>query len=173
MSGTSLDGGVEVLGSFDGGRVVAQEAEDDGHEEKRSDGGDDKAADDGAAERRVLFAAFAEAGGHRQHADDHGERGHEDGPEPADAGFPRGAERVEALVEIVAGKGDDEDGVGGGDAEAHDGAHQRGDAEAGQREVQSPDDAGHGAGQRGDDDERVEPALEVDDEQQINQRDGH
>ena len=34
-------------------------------------------ADNRAAERRVLLAAFTEADGHRQHADDHGQSGHQ------------------------------------------------------------------------------------------------
>ena len=36
-----------------------------------------------------------------------------------------------------------------------------------------PDHAGQRAGQRGDDDERIEPALEIDDQQQVDQHDGH
>ena len=52
-----------------------------------------EAADDGAAERGVLLAAFAEAEGHGDHADDHGERGHDDGAEAGGAGFDGGARR--------------------------------------------------------------------------------
>src|SRR6267143_3112346 len=43
---------------------------------------------------------------------------------------------------VVIRERDHEDAVGGGDADAHDGAHQRGHAEGGVRHEQHPDDAG-------------------------------
>src|SRR5690606_3114092 len=52
------------------------DAEHDRDENQGGDGGEDQAADDGAAQRRILFAAFAKAERHRRHADDHGKCGH-------------------------------------------------------------------------------------------------
>src|SRR5271166_216756 len=49
-----------------------QHAEHGGDEKQRRDGGADQSTDHGAAERGVLFAAFAQAHGHRNHPDDHG-----------------------------------------------------------------------------------------------------
>ena len=76
-----------------------------------------------------------------------------------------------ALLEIVARKGHHQHGVGRRNPQAHDRAHQGGDAQGGEREIESPDHARQGAGQRRDDDERVEPALEIDDQQQVDERD--
>ena len=101
-----------------------------GNEDQGGDGGAEQAADDGAAERGVLLAAFAGAERHGDHADDHGERGHHDGAEAGGAGFDGGLDGVAVLLETLLGEGDDEDAVGGGDAHAHDGAHQRGHAES-------------------------------------------
>src|SRR5258706_15273193 len=91
---------------------------------KRGGGGaKDKPADNGAAEGGILFAAIAEAEGHGDHADDHGESGHEDRAERGEAGFGGGGDRVAVVQEAFLGEGDDENTVGGGDAHAHDGAN--------------------------------------------------
>ena len=74
--------------------------------------------------------------------------------------------------EAVFGEGDDEDAVGGGDAHAHDRAHERGNAERGVGEEEEEHDAGERGGQRGDDDEGIEPGLEVDDDEQVDEDDG-
>ena len=58
-----------------------------GHEEQRCDRRHQQAADHGAPERGILLAAFAERKRHRQHADDHGERGHQHRPKAREAGF--------------------------------------------------------------------------------------
>ena len=79
---------------------------------------------------------------------------------------------VAVLRQALLGEGDDQDAVRRGHAHAHDGAHQRGNAERGVREEEEEHDAGERRGQRGDDDERIEPGLEVDDDQQIDQHDG-
>ena len=64
----------------------------------------------------------------------------------------------------------DQDAVRGRDADAHDRAHQRRHAERRVRHEQHPGDAGERAGQRHQDDERVEPRLEVDDHQQVDEQ---
>src|SRR5204862_8298529 len=49
-----------------------------------------RSSDHRASKRRVLFAAFAEAHGHRHHSDDHRERGHQDRPDAHKTGFDSG-----------------------------------------------------------------------------------
>jgi hypothetical protein len=88
------------------------------------------------------------------------------------AGFDGGADGVAVFLEALLGEGDDEDAVGGGDAHAHDGSHQRGHAERGVGEEEEDHDAGQRRGQRGDDDEGIEPRLEVDDDEQVDEDDG-
>src|SRR5882724_2908873 len=60
-----------------------------GNKHQGCDGREDQAADHGPSERRVLFAALAEAQRHRRHADDHGERRHQHRAEPHETGFQR------------------------------------------------------------------------------------
>src|SRR5262249_23134943 len=60
------------------------------NEQQRRYGREHQPADHRAAERRVLLAAFAEPERHRQHADDHRERGHDHRPEPRVTGLDRG-----------------------------------------------------------------------------------
>ena len=49
---------------------------------KRRDRRAEQSADHSPAERRVLFPALAKAERHRQHAQYHGRRRHQHGPEP-------------------------------------------------------------------------------------------
>ncbi len=74
--------------------------------------------------------------------------------------------------QMLLGEADHQDAVGGGDADAHDGAHQRGNAQRGARDKEKDHDSGHGGGQRGDDDERIEPGLEIDHDEEVDQDDG-
>ena len=90
---------------------------------------------------------------------------------PAPAASAASVEFMPSL-QIEPGKGDDQDGIGRGHAQAHDRAHQRGNAHGGDGEEERPDHAGQRAGQGGDDDEWIEPALEIDHQQQINQGNG-
>ena len=83
------------------------------------------------------------------------------------------AERcVHAFEALIVGEDDHQDTVGGGHADAHDGAHQRRHAEGGLGDEEHPDDAGERAGQRHEDDEGVEPGLEVDGHQEVDEDDG-
>ena len=61
--------------------------------------------------------AGAVGGGHRQHAEAEGERGHHDRSEAKFGAFERGRNEVHALLDAILGKLDDEDGVLGGEAE--------------------------------------------------------
>ena len=84
--------------------TVVKHAENDRNEHQRCDGCTDQAADHGAAERRVLFAAFAEPERHRRHADDHGERRHQHRTEADEAGFERRRDRVAAFARAARGQ---------------------------------------------------------------------
>ena len=133
-----------------------------------------KSADHRAAQRRILFAAFTEAEAHRQHADDHGQRGHQDRADAARAGFQRGGHRVHAAVQIVAGETDTTSTeLAVATPRLMIAPINAGTLNVVWQQKQRPDDARQRAGQRGDDDERIEPALEIHHEQQINQHDGH
>ena len=65
---------------------------------------------------------------------------------------------------------DQQNAVRGGDADAHDRAHHRLDVERRVREEKHPHNAGERAWQRGDDDERISPRLEIHDHQKIDER---
>src|ERR1700734_1688470 len=89
-----------------------QETEHGGNEEERGNGGEDQSTDHGAPERRVLLAAFAEPHGHGNHADDHGERGHQHGTEAREPGFERGAHGVAFGFQMLLGEVDHQNTVG-------------------------------------------------------------
>src|SRR3982750_1548388 len=82
-----LSGGTVRRGFF--AVIAMHDAENDGDEDERRRSRENEAADHRTAERRVLLAAFAEAERHRRHADDHRERGHEDGTKTHEARFER------------------------------------------------------------------------------------
>jgi hypothetical protein len=148
-----------------------QQGEDGRNEEERRHGGDQESADDGAAEGRVLLAALVKREHHRQHADDHGERGHEDRTKPSVARLQRRCRRVQFPQQTFAGETDEQNAVCSCDAHAHDPAGESGNRQRRPGREQHPDDAGERAGQRGDDDEGVEPRLEIDDDDQIDEHD--
>src|SRR5437762_7809420 len=110
-------------------RAPAEDAVDQRNEEERGEGRHQEAADDRAAQRRVLLAPLAEAERHRQHAEAHGERGHQHRAQAGGAGREGGRARIVALQHLVVRERDDEDAVRGGDADANDGAHEGGHAE--------------------------------------------
>src|SRR5713226_5301507 len=88
-----FDLGIEVILLLG---TTAKQAVHDGHEEQRGERRHGQAADDGAAERGVLLAPLAEAERHRQHADDHGEGGHQDGAQARGARRERGGRHAPA-----------------------------------------------------------------------------
>ena len=154
-----------------GALPAVREPEDRRHEEERGAGRQQKAADHRAAQRSVLLAAFAEAEGHRDHADDHGERRHEDGTEPREARLDRRGGRVASLGELLLGEADDENAVGRRDAHAHDRAGQGRHRQRRMDQEEHPHDSRDGRRERRDDDERIEPRLEVHDDQQVDEDD--
>src|SRR3977135_4589953 len=62
--------------------VLAQAAVKPGDQEQGCDRAHEQAADYGTAEWGVLLTAIAETERHRQHADDHRQRRHQDGSQP-------------------------------------------------------------------------------------------
>ena len=138
------------------------------HEEQGRAGGEEQAADHGSAERRILAGLDR----HRDHADDHRERRHEHRPEAGAARLNRGRDRVSAVRQTFPREADHQDAVGGRDAHAHDRPGERGNGKGGIAREQHPDNAGQRSRQRHDDHERIEPGLEVDDDQQVDQHEG-
>src|SRR5207302_1476990 len=55
---------------------------------------------------------------------------------------------------------------------AHDGAGERGHVQRGVSDQENPADASESAGERGDDDERINPGLKIDDDEQVGKKDG-
>jgi hypothetical protein len=148
------------------------ERENRGHEEQGRSCREAQTTDDGTTERRVLLATLAQAQSHRHHADDHGERRHQHRAEAGEAGLECRRQGIDALfAHAIAREAHHQDAVGGGDADGHDGAGERRNTDRRLRQEEHPDDAGQGRRQRRDDDESVDPGLEVDDDQQVDQQD--
>src|ERR1700733_9064390 len=137
--------------------------------EEGGDGGANQPANNGTAERSVLLPTFTQAHCNRNKTDNHGQRGHQDGPKTRKAGFQSGTRRVALGLQMLLGEADHQDAVGRGHSDAHDGPHQRGDAQGGARDKQKDHYSRHGGGERGDDDERVQPGLEIDHDQEVDQ----
>ena len=78
-----------------------------------------------------------------------------------------------AVREPLAGETDDQNAVGRGDPHAHDRAGESGHGQGRKGQEQHPDDAGERRWKRHDDHERIDPGLEIDDDQQIDQDDRH
>ncbi len=128
-----------------------------------------RAANDRAAQRRVLLAAFAEAQAHGQHADDHGQRRHQHRADAADAGFQAACSGSSPRCKLFRAKVTTSTELAVATPMLMIAPINAGTLKVVMRQKQRPDHAGQRAGQRGDDDERIEPALEVDHQQQINQ----
>ena len=78
------------------------------HQERRRRR-DGESADDGPSERGVLFSTLTDAQGHGQHAEDHGEGGHEHGPQagsPASRAHRAGA--ILVLDPVIVGEADEQ-----------------------------------------------------------------
>src|ERR1700675_3813813 len=98
-----------TLGMFGSFATAVNHGKYHGHKKQRSEGGEEQTADDGAAQRSVLLAALAQADSHRNHADDHGQRGHDDRTHAHKASFESGVVSILAFVELLAGEGDPQD----------------------------------------------------------------
>src|SRR6185437_12804041 len=87
--------------------ALMNNAENDRNKYQSCDRCETQTADDGPAERGVLLAAFAQPERHREHADDHGERGHQDRAQTDIAGLDGGCDRITVLLELFLGEADD------------------------------------------------------------------
>ena len=129
-------------------------------------------ADDRAPERRVLLAALAQPQRHRDHADDHGQRGHQHGTEAGDPRLDGGRRGVAVLGRAAPWRRTPP----GCCWRCPTPMHMIAPISAGtlsvvpvrKRNTMMP---GEGGGQRRDDDERIEPGLEVHDDQQVDEHD--
>src|SRR5262249_10183666 len=77
-------------GARPGGPAVVQNAEEHRNEEEGRRRREKETSDHGPAERGVLLAAFPQTESHRNHSNDHRERGHDDRPKPGEPGGRRG-----------------------------------------------------------------------------------
>ena len=125
------------------------------------------------AQRGILLATLAKTECHGKHANNHRERGHNDGAHSGVARFNRGADRIQAFGHPFARKRDQKNAVCRCHSHAHHSTSQRGDAQGGMRQEQNPKDTCQGSRQSRDDDERIEPGLEIDNDKQVDQHDRH
>ena len=82
-----------------------------------------------------------------------------------------GRDRIFSFRHLFCGKAHNQNAVCGGNAHAHDRSHQRGYAQSRVRDEQEPGDSGQRRRQCRDHDERIEPRLEIHDDQQVVQHD--
>src|SRR5208283_2432363 len=151
---------------------AVNDGKDARHKEKSSQGGEEQAADDRAAQGRVLLAAFAKADGHGHHADDHRECGHNHGTHTDEARLQSCVSSAPALVQLFAREGNHQDAVRGSHTHTHDSAGQRRNAQGCVGEQEHPTDPRQRARQSRDDDKRIKPGLEIDDDEWIGKNDG-
>ena len=105
---------------------VVHDGEHRRHEHQRQQRRGHQAADHGNRHRRAELAARAHAVGRRQHAADHGDGGHDDGPRALAAGIDDGLGARHAALHLLDGEVDQHDGVLGDDAHQHqDADHHR------------------------------------------------
>src|SRR6478609_5367283 len=113
MRSLRSDGGFGVL-------LLVYHTKNHGNKHQRSNRCKDQPAHHGTPERRVLFAALAQAERHRRHADDHRQRRHQHRAKAHEARFDRGPDGIAEFLIAFAGEGDHQHAVGGGHAHAHD-----------------------------------------------------
>src|ERR1700722_1811450 len=113
-----------------------QEAENRRNKYQCGNGGTQQTTDDGAAERRVLLASFAQTQRHWNHADDHGQGGHNDRPKPGVSRLNRGFYWIPVMKELFLRERNHKDAICCRYAHAHDRAHQCGDAKRRVRDEQ-------------------------------------
>ena len=107
-----------------------------------------------AAEAVTPFYDF-KAECQRDHAEERGERGHQDGTHADLAGLDHGFEKAVALRVQDAGELDNENGVGDDDAGHHDDAHQRHDIDRRVGHQQKQNHAGHARRDGQQNDQRI------------------
>ncbi len=108
---------------------------------------------------------------HRNHADDHRQRGHENWTKPRGARLNGGFHRVTVVKQALFGERDYQDAVGSGDSHTHDGSGERRHTQRCMREKEKKHDARQSRRESGNNDERVQPRLEVHHNQQVDEND--
>ena len=109
---------------------------------------------------------------HGNHADDGGERCHQNGPQTHAAGGDDRVEHGHALLFQLVREIDDQNAVGICDADQHQHAHQRHDVERGVRQRQDDQHADEAHGNREHDQERIDERAELGDQNQEQQNEG-
>ncbi len=122
-----------------------------------------------------MLAPFTHSYGHWDHAQNHGARGHQHGPEPCVARNDNGGPDIIARLHPLIGESHDQNAVCSRKPQTHQSPHQGRDAEVGAREKQRPDNSAQGEWQGHNNDQRIDPALKVDDQNEIYKEDrkGH
>jgi len=103
-------------------------AEECGYKEKCGYRGEEQAADNGSSQGSVLLTAIPEPKRHWNHANDHGQGGHQYRTKTGEARLQCGRNWVIALRNLLRGEADDQNTVRRGHAHAHDCSHERRDA---------------------------------------------
>src|ERR1700751_5613499 len=110
-------------------RVLSvKEAENRWNEEQRCYSGTQQATDDRSAERCVLLASVTQTQGHRNHANNHGQGGHDYRAKSRISRLYRRFHWISVMKQLFLRERNHEDAVGRCYSHAHDCAHQRGDA---------------------------------------------
>jgi hypothetical protein len=138
-----------------------QHAEDGRDKEQGGDGGKQQAANHRPAQWGVLLSPLTHAQGHRSHADNHGQRRHDDQPKTGKAGLQRRHRGIDAASHLFLGKTHHQNAVGSGHTYAHQGRDQGWDADDSLDGKKEPDDSRQSGWQSLNDDQRVLPGLEV------------
>src|SRR6185312_4125019 len=119
---------------------VMQEAEEYRNKEERRHGCEQKTANNRPAERRVLFTALTDTQRHRQHADNHRQRGHQHWTKTSVACKHGGIARRVCVGKLLLRKADHQNTVGGSHTHTHDGAGESRNADGCVRHKQEPND---------------------------------
>src|SRR3984885_14778786 len=119
-----------------------QQCKHRGNKDERGHRGAKQAADNRGAERGVFLASITQTESHRDHADDHGESGHQNWPKTREAGLDGGLQRVSESRQALGGKCHHENTVRSSHAHAHYCAHECGHTERSVRSKQEDDNAG-------------------------------
>src|SRR4051794_15918274 len=102
-----------VTGADEGFGDPADADEEDWGEEEAEESYADHAEEDGGAQGAAHFRACAFGDDQREHAEDEGEAGHQDGAEAEARGFDGGGDAVLALLLLLLGELYDQHGIFG------------------------------------------------------------
>src|ERR1019366_6930021 len=152
--------------------VAAEDRIDSRYDEQRHHCGSYQPADHSTPQRSILLGTRTERKRHREHPENHRERGHDDRAEADATGLDGCGERTIAFFAQLVGEGDQQVAVGDADADRHNRAHKRFDVDGRACYREHPEHAGERARDRHHDDERLEPRLKVRDHQQVHEDDG-